>query len=91
MVLGGHDHLYERFAPQIPAGVAALVRGIREFVAGTGGRDFYDFGPPRPNSEVRRTGIHGVLKLTLHPGSYEWTFVPVAGETFTDTGRTACH
>jgi hypothetical protein len=31
-----------------------------------------------------------VLKLTLHPASYDWKFIPVSG-SFTDTGSAACH
>jgi hypothetical protein len=40
---------------------------------------------------VRTDGIDGVLKLTLHPKSYEWEFVPVEGESFTDSGAAQCH
>jgi uncharacterized protein YjdB/PKD repeat protein len=91
VVLAGHDHSYERFAPQTPTGVADPVRGIREFVIGTGGAGFYSFGTVKPNSEVRNTGTWGVLQLTLRSGEYEWKFVPVAGQTFTDEGSGTCH
>lgn len=91
VVLSGHDHDYERFAPQTPGGAADPVNGIREFVVGTGGASQYPFLTTRPNSEVRRTGIFGVLKLTLHPASYAWDYIPVEGETFTDSGTATCH
>jgi hypothetical protein len=91
LVLSGHDHSYERFAPQDPYGAFDSARGIREFVVGTGGTYLRPFGTIKPNSQSRNSGAHGVLKLTLHPGSYDWKFVPVAGKTFTDSGTTACH
>jgi hypothetical protein len=91
VVLNGHDHDYERFAPQTPAGEADPKRGIREFVVGTGGNSLYAFLPPKPNSQVRNVDTYGVLKLALHPDSYEWKFVPVAGKTFTDSGSDRCH
>ncbi|MFY9587193.1 MAG: metallophosphoesterase [Actinomycetota bacterium] len=91
VVLVGHDHDYERFAPQDALGRADSARGIREFVVGTGGRSRYPFRAPRPNSEVRNFGTYGILALTLRPTSYEWRFVPEAGKAFTDTGSTACH
>jgi acid phosphatase type 7 len=91
VVLNGHDHDYERFGPQTPAGKADSKRGIREFVVGTGGNSLYAFLPPKPNSQVRNVHTYGVLKLTLHPRSYEWKFVPVAGKTFTDSGSDSCH
>lgn len=90
VVLAGHDHTYERFAPQNPQGVADPLRGIREFVIGSGGRNHYAFGSPVANSEVRNADTYGVLKLTLHPGNYSWEFVPEAGKTFTDSGSAAC-
>ncbi len=90
IVLNGHDHTYERFAPQDPSGNADPGRGIREFVVGTGGAGLYSFGTPEPNSEVRENDTHGVLKLTLHPSSYDWEFIPIAGQTFTDSGNAAC-
>jgi len=90
IVLNGHVHNYERFAKQSPTG-AADPEGIREFVVGTGGRaSFYAFGTPLARSEVRNTGTHGVLELTLHTSSYDWRFVPVAGKTFTDSGSDSC-
>jgi len=89
VVLNGHDHDYERFAPQNPSGVADP-KGIREFVVGTGGAGLYTFGTAIANSEVRNNTTFGVLKLTLHPGSYNWQFVPVAGATFTDSGSGTC-
>jgi chitodextrinase len=90
VVLNGHEHNYERFAKQSPSG-SADPNGIREFVVGTGGASHgYPFGTPLPTSEVRNDSTWGVLKLTLHPGSYDWQFVPVAGSTFGDSGTTAC-
>ena len=89
IVLNGHDHDYERFAPQNPSG-AADSKGIREFVVGTGGVSHYTFGAPVANSEVRDNTSFGVLKLTLHAQSYDWQFVPVPGASFTDSGSTAC-
>jgi len=88
--LAGHEHSYERFAPQDPDGHADPVNGIREFVVGTGGRSHDPLGFAIANSEVRNTNTFGVLKLTLIPGSYSWEFVPVEGETFTDSGTGFC-
>ena len=91
IVISGHEHNYERFAPQTPTGTADATGGIREFVVGTGGTDFYPSGTPIGNSEVRSTGVWGVLKLTLSSNAYTWQFVPVAGQSFTDSGTTSCH
>jgi len=91
VVVNGHEHNYERFAPQAPDGSADAGRGIREFVVGTGGKVLYPFGDPKPNSEVRSSDTFGVLKLTLSDGSYDWEFVPVVGATFRDEGSGACH
>jgi len=92
VVINGHDHDYERFAPQDPNGAADPERGIRQFVVGTGGMSHYPFpGPPIANSEAHNGDTFGVLKLTLHPTSFDWEFVPVAGKTFTDSGSQSCH
>jgi acid phosphatase type 7 len=90
VVLNGHEHNYERFALQNPAGVADPSRGIRQFVIGSGGRSHYAFGIPIANSEVRNENSYGVLKLTLHPNGYDWEFIPEAGKTFTDSGSGTC-
>lgn len=91
IVLGGHDHDYERFSPQTPDGVADPERGIREFVVGTGGKSQRGFQTPSANSEVRSNKTFGVLRLTLHAGGYDWNFIPVAGGAFTDSGSGQCH
>jgi Calcineurin-like phosphoesterase len=91
LVITGHDHDYERFAPQTPEGTADSARGIREFVVGTGGKNHRPFAEPKPNSELRDATAFGVLKLTLKPGAYDWQFIPEAGKTFTDSGSGACH
>lgn len=90
VVVNGHDHHYERFAPQTPDGTLDLKRGIREFIVGTGGAELYDLYTIRPNSEVQNSTTWGVLKLTLHAASYDWEFVPVAGGTFRDRGTAIC-
>ena len=80
VVLNGHAHNYERFAPQTPGGQANSQRGIREFVVGTGGKSLNAFETPyRANSEVRLNNANGVIKLTLHPNSYDWEFVTAPG------------
>jgi hypothetical protein len=91
VVLAGHNHQYERFAPQDPTGRRDGARGIRTFVVGTGGGSHYGFGPPAPGSEARSSDTHGVLQLTLGEGRYAWRFVPVAGRTYTDRGTGTCH
>ena len=91
LVLNGHDHLYERFAPQTPDGTADPDHGIRQFTVGTGGGGLYAFETVLPNSEAQNDVSHGVLKLSLYSDRYEWEFIPVAGQTFTDSGVGACH
>jgi len=91
VVVNGHDHDYERFAPQDPEGAADSKRGIREFVAGTGGKNHRPFGEPKPNSELRDATAFGVLKLTLKLDGYDWQFIPEAGKSFTDSGSGNCH
>lgn len=76
VIINGHDHDYERFAPQTPDGKSDFARGIREFVVGTGGKNHRPFGPAHPNSELRDATSFGVLKLTLRPGNYSWEFIP---------------
>ncbi|HEX7118259.1 MAG TPA: metallophosphoesterase [Longimicrobiales bacterium] len=91
LVVNGHDHYYDRYAPQTPDGAVDLERGIRQIVVGTGGQ------PPHPsafspeNREVHDGATIGVLKLTLHPDRYAWEFMPAAGGTFTDSGDAPCH
>ena len=91
VIISGHDHDYERFAPQTPDGKLSYGRGIREFVAGTGGKELRRFGKVRTNSQVRNSRTFGVLKLVLRPGSYGWKFIPAGGKKFTDSGHTRCH
>lgn len=90
IVVNGHDHDYERFAPQDPDGRADPEGGIRQFVVGTGGRPLRAFDDPRPNSELRASVAFGVLALTLRDGSYEWQF-HAADTDFGDRGTTRCH
>lgn len=89
LVLSGHDHHYERFAPMTPAGVPDP-GGIRQFVVGTGGRSLYPTLVPQPGSEVRRSTTYGVLLLSLGPTSYRWRFASASGDDFTDTGQGDC-
>ena len=90
LVLSGHDHDYERFAPQDPSGRSDPKRGIRQFIVGTGGASLGSFNATAPNSEVRNNRAYGVLELTLRPDGYDWRFVPTAGESFTDSGSDTC-
>jgi fibronectin type 3 domain-containing protein len=92
VVLNGHAHDYERFAPQTSAGVSDPAKGIVEFVVGTGGVGFQTMGPGIANSIVRNASAFGVLKMTLHASSYDFQFVPATGYTLTDSGTNIpCH
>ena len=89
VLVSGHDHIYERFAPQNPEGKSDA-KGVRQFIAGTGGAWLYRIGAVKPNSEVRNARTHGVLKFTLHASKYDWEFIPIAGQTFRDRGTADC-
>jgi hypothetical protein len=91
VVLNGHDHLYERFAPQDPDGRSDTVRGIRQFTVGTGGAPVYALARAgTANSEVN-VSTWGVTSFTLENGSYRWEFIPAEGSSFHDAGSSACH
>lgn len=91
VVVFGHNHQYERFAPQDPRGRLNEGRGLRAFVAGMGGANHYGFGPVRPNSQARNDDTYGVLRFTLRARGYEWQFVPEANGTYSDSGSGTCH
>jgi hypothetical protein len=91
VVISGHDHSYERFAPMDGAGRADPQRGIRSFVVGSGGRSHYAIRFPTANSEAHNDDTYGVLKLTLGDGRYTWEFLSEAGKTFRDAGTGVCH
>jgi calcineurin-like phosphoesterase family protein len=79
--LAGHDHDYERFTP---------FGGLRQFVVGTGGRGLYPVLRRIPGSQAAQSHAHGVLALTLRADGYSWRFVPVAGDRYSDAGRSQC-
>lgn len=91
LVLSGHDHNYERFAPMDPDGNLDMAHGVRQFVVGTGGISLRPFGEFEANSEVRQADTHGILRLRLYADGYEWEFLAVEGKTFYDSGRDFCH
>jgi hypothetical protein len=90
LVLTGHDHTYERFAAQDPDG-RPDPNGVREFVVGTGGANHTSFTTIAANSEVRDATTYGILRLTLQPGGYAWSFVPEPGGSFRASGSGSCH
>ncbi len=92
VVLAGHDHDYERFAPLDPAGRVDRARGLREFVVGTGGRSHYPLLERRAGSVAADWRTYGILRLTLRQASYDWRFVSEPASTFSDAGvRARCH
>jgi acid phosphatase type 7 len=91
VVLAGHDHHYERFAPLTPAGVRDEETGIREIVVGSGGKSLYTFRRRSPASQYRNNTDFGVLSMALRPSGYDWSFISAATRTILDTGSSACH
>lgn len=90
IVVSGHDHIYERFAPLDAAGKPDPDHGMREFVVGTGGKELYEFHDIHATSEARSDSTFGVLALTVWPDRFAWHFLPSEG-TFTDDGEGTCH
>jgi hypothetical protein len=90
LIFNGHDHIYERFAPQDPDGRPDPQRGMRQFILGTGGASLNPLVTVRGNSEAR-AAVWGVTIFTLSTGSYQWEFVPAGGAPFRDSGFGSCH
>jgi hypothetical protein len=91
IVVNGHDHIFERFAPARPDGTRDDAFGIRQFVAGTGGAGLYGISDDPAQNSLVRSSTYGVLRLRLREGGYDWRFLPVAGASFTDQGSASCH
>lgn len=90
LVLQGHVHTYERFAPMTSTGTIDEARGVRSFVVGTGGKNVYGFGSTHPGSEAKYGRAFGVLRLVLREGGFDWEFVAQPGTTFADSGSASC-
>jgi hypothetical protein len=91
VVLNGHDHIYERFAPQRPDGTLARRRGITQFTVGTGGYQLFSVAAQRArHSRFATAASFGVLFLRLAPKSFHWSFVDTAGQPLDEGGR-PCH
>ena len=90
VVLNGDSHWYERFAP-------LNAWALSTTPTGSGNSSWVPVGPgstPGPEvatSQVLDSSTHGVLKMTLHNGSYGWTFVNDGQSAFTDSGTSSCH
>jgi hypothetical protein len=91
VIVSGHQHGYERFAPQRSDRTADAARGLRQFIAGTGGVGFYPWTSRAANSEVQNADTYGALKMVLHPNGYDFQFLRAAGGSFTDSGTGFCH
>jgi hypothetical protein len=89
LVLAGHDHNYERFAPLHADGTLAGPHGVQSFVIGTGGTWLRSTDGARAGSEVLIDDHHGVLSLDLSSDSYEWRFIDTAGSIL-DEGMRTC-
>lgn len=87
VVLNGHHHYFEEFAPQTPTGTPTP-QGVQEFIVGTGGDGLHPFGTASPNSLVRIRAF-GVLRMTIQPDGYTWRFQPVSGVGA--SGAATCH
>jgi peptidoglycan/xylan/chitin deacetylase (PgdA/CDA1 family) len=91
VALGGNDHWYERFAPLNASGAIDNTYGVREFIVGTGGAGLEAPGTEVPTSQVLNNTTHGIVKMTLHNGSYDWQFLNDGESSFTDSGSASCH
>ena len=91
LVVNGHEHFYERFAPLTPEGALDAVRGIRQITVGTGGKSRFRFQAVAPGSEVREDRYHAVLKLTLREGAYDWQLITAPAGSVADSGSSTCH
>jgi hypothetical protein len=91
VVLNGHDHVYERFAPLNPRGQTDPAQGIRQFIVGTGGAELTEFNRIHPTSERQIAGLNGVLEMKLHPDGYDWQFITAPNGGTADSGSASCH
>jgi hypothetical protein len=91
VVLTGHDHNYQRYMPLDATGAPDLQKGMRQFVVGTGGANFTPLGSRPDIAEAGNDTTFGILQLRLHATSYDWTFIPVAGQSYSDSGSDTCH
>ena len=91
VVLSGHSHSYERFAPQDGASGLDAASGLTQFVVGTGGAPVSSFGTIKPNSMAHQNSTFGVLGMSLGPGWWSFRYQPVVGHIYADSGSAVCH
>ncbi|OUC96210.1 discoidin domain-containing protein [Streptosporangium minutum] len=90
LVLNGHDHHYERFAPQNPD-AQATPDGIVEILGGMGGASPYNIENVQPNSLKRLQDVYGVLKLKLGPDTFSSQLIGTDGAVKDSSPTYTCH
>ncbi len=90
VVLNGHDHDYERFAPQGPRHRLDRAGGVVEFVVGTGGHSLFNLGNPAPNTRASQDRRFGFLRMRLGRGRYRWAFKSAPSGRPLDAGNRRC-
>jgi hypothetical protein len=90
LVINGHDHNYQRYAP-MDGSATARADGLVQLVVGTGGANLYNALGSHSLLRASQATAMGVLALTLSPVGYEGRFAPVAGATYADSFSGSCH
>jgi hypothetical protein len=90
LIVVAHDHNYQRWAQMTPSGTVSA-QGIRQFIIGTGGAGFYPFVRSDSRVQAKQASTFGVVKFTLADTSYSWQFVPIQGQSYSDSGSATCH
>lgn len=91
IIVNGHEHNYQRYAPLTPSG-SKSADGIREFLVGTGGKNRDGLLSGKDSGfEFGITNKFGILKLELEVDRYSWKFVDTSGAILDKGGPVACH
>jgi acid phosphatase type 7 len=89
LVLNGHDHTYQRFQPLDASGLPDTTAPT-ELIVGTGGEDLMSAPSKTSRMVIGDNKTFGVLKLQLHANGYDAQFLPIAGQTFSDSFSGTC-
>jgi hypothetical protein len=91
VVIGGHDHTYERSYPlqggqpsQTDPANYTTGNGVLYVITGGGGQELYQLQSQQPSWSAARASIYHVVELNVTASRIEGRIVPTNGDTFAD-------